>query len=383
MTETEKNFLSLVRLGIGKEATTTSSFDCPDWIAIEALAEEQGLSAIVIDGLEKAPGGIRPPKEVLLQWIGTVIHAYEQRYELYRRAIAEMAGFYHAHGVKMMVLKGFACGLDWPRPEHRPCGDIDIWQFGCYREADALLASEKGISVDTSHHHHTVFHWRGFMVENHYDFINVHHHKSHREMECIFKELGQDDSYSVAVNSEPVYLPSPNLHALFLLKHLMMHFASGKISMRQLLDWAFFAEKHGADVDWSMVLPVLDRFGMKDLFDIFNAICIEDLGFDFSALELQCQPSENMNPDRVADAGPNSVSSGVARVDAALKERVLNEILSPEFSGETPSSLLPRLAFKYRRWRSNEWKHRLCYRESMWSAFWSGIWNHLLKPSSI
>ena len=31
-----------------------------------------------------------------------------------------------------------------------------------------------------------------------------------------------------------------------------------------------------------------------------------------------------------------------------LKERVLNEVLSPEFTDETPSSLLPRLAFKYK-----------------------------------
>lgn len=358
MTETEKNFLSLVRLGIGKEATTTSSFDCPDWIAIEALAEKQGLSAIVIDGLENAPEGIRPPKEVLLQWIGTVMQAYEQRYELYRRAIAEMAAFYNSHGFKMMVLKGFACSLDWPRPEHRPCGDIDIWQFVRYKEADALLASEKGIPVDTSHHHHTVFYFRGFMVENHYDFINVHHHKSHREMERIFKELGQDDSYSVTVNDETVYLPSPNLHALFLLKHLMMHFASGEITMRQLLDWAFFAEKHSAEIDWEWLNKTIEHFGMTGAYAIFNAICIEHLGFDAGLF-----PSIAYDQD--------------------MKDRVLSEILSPEVPRDMPSNVLKRIRFKISRWKSNAWKHRLCYKESLWSAFWSGIWNHLLKPSSI
>lgn len=46
------------------------------------------------------------------------------------------------------------------------------------------------IKIDTSHHHHTVFEWEGFTVENHYDFLNVHHHKSNVEMERIFKSLG-------------------------------------------------------------------------------------------------------------------------------------------------------------------------------------------------
>ena len=377
----------MVRLGIGHEATDIP--EAVDWKRMQALATEQGLAAVVLDGADRlvtlglgtAVQEMEPMQKKM--WIGQVLQNYEYRYELYRRAIAEIAGFYHAYGFKMMFLKGFACSLDWPKPEHRPTGDIDIWQFGRWKEADAALASEKGINVDASHHHHTVFYWRDFMVENHYDFINVHHHRSNKDYEKILKEQGRDDSHSVEVYGERVYLPSPNLHALFLFKHMMLHFASGEITLRQVLDWAFFLEKHGTDVDWSMALPVLDRFGMRDLFDIFNAICVEDLGFDFSALGLQCQPSENMNPDRVADTGPNSVSSGAARVDAALKERVLNEILSPEFSGETPSALFPRLAFKYRRWCSNEWKHRLCYRESMWSAFWSGIWNHLLKPSSI
>lgn len=66
-----------------------------------------------------------------------------------------------------------------------------------------------------------------------------------------------------------------------------------------------------------------------------------------------------------------------------LKSRVLQEILSPEFGGKLPKKLLPRLVFKFQRWKGNAWKHELCYKESMWSVFWSGVWNHLLKPRRI
>ena len=270
LSKTYDAFLALVHLGIGHEGCVLSQEI--DWTAIKALADAHGLSAIVLDSIERLPESRRPPQVFLLEWIGEVLQNYEYLFDQYGKAISELAGFYNRHGYKMMALKGYACSLDWPNPKHRPCGDIDIWQFGEQKEADAVLAKEKGVKIDTSHHHHTVFEWDGFSVENHYDFINVHHHKSNAEFEKTLKHLGEDDSYTVEVKGEKVYLPSPNLHALFLLKHLMMHFASEGIMLRQVVDWGFFVEKHGKDIDWNYVLNVLDKFGMRQMFNTINAI---------------------------------------------------------------------------------------------------------------
>lgn len=251
---TQKAFITLVRLGIGHNADPFPF--SVDWSPIEDLAAKQGLSAIVLDGIERLPDNSKPPKELLLQWIGNTLQSYEYRYEMYRRAIAELAEWHNSNGYKMMVLKGYGCSINWPKPYHRPCGDIDIWQFGKQKEADKALAKDKGIKIDNSHQHHTVFYWRDFMVENHYDFINVYHHKSSAEVEKILKRLGEDDSHFVNVYGEKVYLPSPNLHALFLLRHAMSEFASSCINVRQVLDWAFFVEKNGKDVDWDWLLGV-------------------------------------------------------------------------------------------------------------------------------
>ncbi len=201
-----------------------------------------------------------------------------------------------------MVLKGYACSLDWPKPNHRPCGDIDIWQFGHWKEADAALAKEKGIKIDHSHHHHTVFFWGDFMVENHYDFVNVHHSKSNAKLERMFKELGDDDSQFVEINGQKVYLPSSNLHALFLLRHAMIEFAATGINLRQLLDWVFFAQKHKTEIDWNWLEDILEQFGMKRLYDVFNAICVGDLGFDVTIFPR-------------------------AQFDPILKDKVLSELL--------------------------------------------------------
>ena len=343
-------FLQLVRLGIGHSANFQPI--TVNWLEIKTLAENHGLSAVVLDGIEKLPLTSRPPQELLLEWIGEVLQGYEYPYEQYRKAISELAGFYNLHGYRMMVLKGYACSLDWPKPEHRPCGDIDIWLFGQQKSADTILTSEEGIKVDTSEHHHTTYYWDDFMVENHYDFINTHRHYSHRGLEQIFKGLGQDDSHYVEVNGEKVYLPSPNLHALFLIRHALNHFASIGINLRQVLDWAFFAEKHTNEIDWKWLSGMLEKYHMTDFYNCLNAICVEDLGFSASIF-----PSVQFLP--------------------SLKDRVLADILAPEYEVKTGIKNM------LKRWKANRWKHQLCFDENAWTAFWFGVWSHLLKPKTI
>lgn len=363
MFQVYKDFLALVRLGVGHPI---SSFNVQlNLSAIKTLAEKQGLLAVTLDGISEVRrqrSDVRfdslQDKILMAQWIGEVSQLYEQRYEQYLRSISDLAGFYNRHGYKMMVLKGYACSFDWPKPEHRPCGDIDIWQFGQHNKADAILAHENRIKIDSSHHHHTVFNWQGFMVENHYDFIDVHHRKSGPKLEALFKEMGLDDSFKVDLHGETVYLPSPNLHALFLIYHTMLHFTSTEMNIRQLLDWGLYAEKHKDEIDWKWLKERLNDFHLMDFYNIINAICVDDLGFDAGIFQ-----GVQFNP--------------------VLKERVLNDTLSPEFTEEEPKNLMKRFFFRYRRWKSHEWKHKLCFEESMWSIFMSAVWSHILKPKSI
>jgi len=109
--KTSDAFLALVRLGIGHGFTGFP--EEVDWPAIKDLADQHGLSAIVLDGIEHLPDKNRPSKEELLTWIGETLQEYEYRYDMYKKAVAELAGWYNQHGLKMMVLKGFACSLDW------------------------------------------------------------------------------------------------------------------------------------------------------------------------------------------------------------------------------------------------------------------------------
>lgn len=358
--------IELIQVVVGRRGELSQFPSNNEWVELKDLASTHGLLGLILDAIDKLPFGQKPPQMLLLEWIGEVLQGYEMRFGQYRKAIGDLAAFYSQHGFKMMVLKGYACSLDWPKPAHRPTGDIDIWLFGKQSEADAVLLKmntnrpdDRNIfRIDNGHHHHTVFEWEGFSVENHYDFINVYHHRSHKKLEALLKSLGMDDSNIIDICGAKVYLPSPNLHALFLLKHTMLHFVSGESSLKQLLDWGFFVEKHHELVDWKWLEGVLDEYGMRPAYEIFNTICKEDFGF-------------------------NLLVSNFREVDKSLKERVLRDIVFHEFEKEKHRWLIGRMSFMFRRWKASEWKHKLCYKESMWSAFWYGVWGHIMKPAHL
>ncbi len=89
-TATISSFLSLVRLGIGHQAEKNISVK--DWAKVREFAEQQGLYAVVLDGIEKLPSNLRPTQGSLLEWIGEVLQSYDYTYEQYCKAIAGLSG---------------------------------------------------------------------------------------------------------------------------------------------------------------------------------------------------------------------------------------------------------------------------------------------------
>lgn len=351
-----ESFLQLIRLGIGTCKGAKISNDI-NWAQLKALADAQGLSAIILDALNMDNSILTDGMslEMKFEWIGDVVQDYEGRYLLYKKAIGSLASFYNQHGIKMMVLKGYACGLNWLKPEHRPYGDIDIWLFGQQEEADKILR-EKGIEIDNSHHHHSVFEWQGFTVENHYDFINTHAHRSSRLFEKRLKELANRDCGEKDICGATVYLPGVDFNFLFLLRHMANHFVGKEMTLRQLLDWALFIEYNHEEIDWKEGLAFLEAYGLLRYFNLMVLISVERLGFNRDIFHCELKEDE-------------------------LKERVFNDIIAPEYDTPFGKGALRIMAGKTHRWWSNKWKRRLCYPDSLLSSFIYGVWAKIQKPA--
>ena len=187
------------------------------------------------------------------------------------------------------------------------------------------------------------------MVECHHSFLNTKAHKSSAQIEKTLK-----NSISAVQFRDNIYFPSSRFNSLYLLRHSAEHFASVDLRLRVVLDWATFVQKN--NVDWDWLLLQLESLGMKDYLAVLNAICVRYFGYNPSLF-------------------PN------LQVDDKLVERSLNDIFHPEFSAEHDAGLWNELLYRYKRWKANEWKHDMVYKESLWHSFFTQMWSHLLKPT--
>ena len=74
---TVKAFFALIRAGLWEHGNREIRIDgTPDWNEVFELAQEQSVLGLVLAGLEQSD--FKPPKELLLQWIGEV-QLIEQR----------------------------------------------------------------------------------------------------------------------------------------------------------------------------------------------------------------------------------------------------------------------------------------------------------------
>lgn len=325
-----------------------------NWDEIYELALKQGMAAIALDGINRCyDNGIEVDVDfqTKMEWIGQVTQM-EQQYKLHEKHLQELAVFYQKHGVKMMVLKGYGLSKNYPIPIHRPCGDMDIYLFGEQERADQLIHKELGIEVDGSHHHHTVFQFQGETIENHYDFLNVHVRSSNKRIEAKLKKLCHTD---ITENTDNICYPSVEFNAIYLLRHCAAHFASTEMTLRQVLDWGLFMEKHHKEISWDEYLPYIKQEKMFRFYNLLGLFCMKHLGFDASIFH-------GLYADN-------------------LFERFSNEIMEPEFKDKENGNLLWSLWVKPRRWWHNRWKNRLCYPESAWEEFTYGLWAKVLKPS--
>ena len=203
------------------------------------------------------------------------------------------------------------------------------------------------------------------MVENHYDFINVHSHRSNRWIENEFKTLALKGNEEFTFdNGAKLLFPSPLLNCLFVARHNAIHFAAEHLNLRQLLDWALFVEKRHKDIDWNYFWNIAKKMGMEKFVLCMSFISIRQLAFEKDVFHI-----------------PNEYED-FQKFNHGLIDKVLDNILHPTDEANDGKGIA-YVINRYKLWKSNLWKHRIVYSDSVFSTFCAQIKSHLMKPATI
>ena len=348
MSNLEQQLVQLIRISVSGTSEPISSKI--DWTEMMHYSSDQGVLGVAFGAIEHLSAEDRPHIDFMMDWMRQITYL-ESINKIHKEVISEISTLLQKYDIRMLLLKGYGLSLFWPKPDSRPIGDIDIYTFGKWEETDRVICQKLGIKSNTSHHKHSELNYKGKTIENHYEFLNVHAHRSTAEIENILHE---------ELNAYPdkeipnLYYPSTRFNTLYLLRHSGEHFASTCMKLRLVLDWAFFVQAN--TIDWQWLLQTLDRVGMKQYLAVINAICTRHLGF-----------SSELFPE--------------LPVDEALVERSLNDIMHPEVEREKHSNLLCEISYRFRRWWKNGWKNQMVFKENRWLLLLTQMWSHILKPT--
>lgn len=327
-----------------------------DWNAIFTIAKQQGVSAIVLDAIDLLNAQPRPSESVLIQWIKHSVMT-GRNYMKHADKIHTLADFYNQHSIRVLLLKGYGCSLCYPRPEHRPTGDIDVFLFGRQDEADILVEKQLGIKVHREYHKHSTFNYGGVEVENHAKFIDDVSHKSNIRFESILMAvLDKEECLKSPIDN--VLIPSPTFNALFLLRHTGEHFAANEIKLRHILDLGLFFQRFHSQIDWGMVYKVYKEERMMRFFNAIATICVEYLGLNAAYF--------------ASDGKQYSYKSDISLAERVLSDLFMKKDVLPMTTAgiNTIDNKLKYAIDKSRRWWRNRWKYQLVYNENLVESFW-------------
>lgn len=380
-TDKSINFLlELLRILVGN-GKPGEICDNVDWREVYEISQRMQLASVVFGGLHTIydteknlrlgfsdPGFV----DVRVQWMCSLQNG-NAIYNKHKKVIQELGDFFSSYGLGMMLLKGYGLSLHYPIPEYRVSGDIDCFLFylnnpdsehqkiPAWKFGDMLIRSQKGIKIDNSVHHHSVFKYNGVYIENHFDFINVPSHRFNKEIESRFKELSRRHGQEILPN---VFLPSPDLNALFVLRHAAVHFAASELTFRQILDFVLLIRDTQSEIDWNSFWEYVDFMGMKEFAKAMINISVKELGFDIKIFNMPLSSGWDIDDD----------------CDKTTK-MVLTDIFSNHYQVSYPNPV-KSLFWKFKRWWANRWKHKIVYKDSLLSTFIYQVFAHAIKPNS-
>lgn len=330
-----------------------------DWDKLLEIANEASVTAVAFESYPKLPKGTIPAdiaaKMYEIQCETEAKHAHQEK------ILGELSERFAKDGIETVQLKGVGFSMNYPQPNHRFGGDIDLFtRFkGTVTEnrsnssdiIDNQMVRE-GRHVDDYNLpkvKHSEFEYDGVRIENHRYFVNKERLSEARKIDS-FLHKSLNPRTQILPNGTKILVPSKEFNTVFMAQHAFQHFVFGGIDLHHLTDWAVHIKENGLEFPNELKGTRLEKFT-----------------YAFTNLANRC------------------LGTGVkVPADKEFEEKLLNTLLNPE-SETAPAGLndMELIAFKTKRFIRKA-KHAKKYGgRNIARVFVESVINKLKNPSTI
>ena len=278
-------FFALLRAGLWETEVCLRPYEPLDMGALYELAGEQSVEGIVALGLEHVADRQMTKAEVLAFLKKAV--SLEGRNKSMDEFIERIIGRLDAAGIQAVLVKGQGVAQCYARPEWRSAGDVDLLLDGDnYLKAKEFLsplASE--VEKEEPSKKHLGMHFGKWVLELHGSLRSSLGRRVNDGVDEIQREMfSRGDFRRWSCGAVTVLLPSVDNDLFVIFTHILQHFFTSGIGLRQICDLCRLLWTYRAEID----LPLLERrlrdMGLMSEWKAFGAVAVEYLGMPAEAM---------------------------------------------------------------------------------------------------
>ncbi len=313
----EEVFFSLLRSGLwGTSPEIPEGFD--EWGKVVQLAKTQSVLGIVGDVMLSDGTIASKLSPELKSKVKTFIMANMMTHGKINSVLADVVARLREEGIESVLLKGQGLAQNYPKPELRQCGDIDLYvgQENYDRTYDVLskyatkIDDRKALAVG-KHYHVSL---GKVEVEVHRYSENYPSRKQDEKYQVMAGKGLNSDLVPIMFGSVKVNTPSDDYNAFFIFSHLFIHYLTTGIGIRQFCDWMLFLSARKDKIVKENLYKIIDEMDMMRPWQAFGCVLVNVLGMpksDFPFYDESRATMQNKIVARVLSEGNFGKERGV------------------------------------------------------------------------
>lgn len=296
-------FFDLLRAGLWSDGNQEMRIDeTTDWQEVYRIATEQSVLGLVLAGLEHSD--IKPPKDLLLQWIGEV-QVIEKQNKAMNDFIEDLIIKLRKEDIYAILVKGQGIAQCYEKPLWRSSGDVDLLlnESNYERAKEFLTPLATDVETEFTHFKHQGMTVDGWVVELH----GTLHSRLSKRVDNGIDKVQKDVFYGGNVRSwnnggTQVFLPSPDNDVIFVFTHILHHFFFEGIGLRQICDWCRLLWTYRDSLNHGLLESRIRKMGLMTEWKAFAAFAVKWLGMPAEAMLLfEDNDNHNANLEKKAD----------------------------------------------------------------------------------
>ena len=277
----EEVFFRLLKLALwGENVNVPDGFN--DWTSVFALAKSQSVLGLVAHSVinepilcGKIPDGVKAK-------LKAHIVANVATHNVLNNTLLQVITLLDASDVPSVLLKGQALARNYPIPELRACGDIDIYvgEENYIKACEVLgaISTWKENADQMKNDLHFDIKIGAITVEIH-RFSDVSPSKYYNKIYQTYSLKGlREHLRRVDFSGITLYTPEDNFNAFYIFNHLWHHFITSGVGLRQLCDWMLFLHARKSEIDRAKLRMILEDMDLMKPWQAFGCVLVDQLG---------------------------------------------------------------------------------------------------------